>query len=138
MALIVCPECSRQISDTATSCPNCGLLLQPLLREKHTEISPLSKNRKLGILLIIPGTLLIPAALLIFFIPFIGIFFGIFGLFVSFTLIAAGFNQYKGVHKVNCPYCNTPLLLPPNSENLKCRTCKKISVRKDNLLKTVL
>ena len=30
MALIKCPECGKEISDKAISCPNCGL---PLRRE---------------------------------------------------------------------------------------------------------
>jgi len=29
MALITCPECKKQISDTADSCPNCGYHLTP-------------------------------------------------------------------------------------------------------------
>ena len=35
MALIKCPECSREISDKATACPNCGC---PIINEK--EYSP--------------------------------------------------------------------------------------------------
>lgn len=29
MGLIICPECKRQISDTADACPNCGFKLTP-------------------------------------------------------------------------------------------------------------
>ena len=32
MALIKCPECGQEISDQATSCPNCGCPM----KEKHT------------------------------------------------------------------------------------------------------
>ena len=28
MALIKCPECGKEISDTAKSCPNCGYSLK--------------------------------------------------------------------------------------------------------------
>ena len=35
MALIICPECKKRISDTASSCPNCGYQLIP---EKVAEI----------------------------------------------------------------------------------------------------
>ena len=31
MALINCPECSREISDKAASCPHCGLPMAPAL-----------------------------------------------------------------------------------------------------------
>ena len=33
MALINCPECNKEISDKATSCPNCGFPLQPKMSE---------------------------------------------------------------------------------------------------------
>lgn len=29
MALIVCPECLRQVSESAVSCPNCGYPIAP-------------------------------------------------------------------------------------------------------------
>ena len=28
MALITCPECGKEVSDKATTCPNCGCPLQ--------------------------------------------------------------------------------------------------------------
>lgn len=28
MALIICPECKREVSSTAASCPHCGYILQ--------------------------------------------------------------------------------------------------------------
>lgn len=34
MALIQCPECEKEISDMAVSCPNCGYALQPTLIQK--------------------------------------------------------------------------------------------------------
>ena len=30
MALIKCPECGREISSTATECPNCGFPIEEL------------------------------------------------------------------------------------------------------------
>lgn len=34
MALITCPECGKEISDKATTCPNCGM---PLVAETSEE-----------------------------------------------------------------------------------------------------
>lgn len=34
MALIKCPECNHEISDTATTCPNCGY---PIKRKQHVD-----------------------------------------------------------------------------------------------------
>lgn len=35
MALIACPECGREVSDRAPTCPNCG---SPILVESRVEI----------------------------------------------------------------------------------------------------
>lgn len=37
MALIKCPECGKEISDQATSCPNCGYPIQSLKMEDQTN-----------------------------------------------------------------------------------------------------
>jgi len=34
MALIACPECGKEISDTASSCPNCGA---PIAQKNETK-----------------------------------------------------------------------------------------------------
>lgn len=34
MAMIQCPECKKEISDMAVSCPNCGYTLRPALTQK--------------------------------------------------------------------------------------------------------
>jgi predicted nucleic acid-binding Zn ribbon protein len=34
MALIICPECGKKISESADSCPKCGYLLTPEIAEK--------------------------------------------------------------------------------------------------------
>ena len=38
MALIKCPECGKEISDKATTCPNCGYPIQPENNTKREEI----------------------------------------------------------------------------------------------------
>ena len=49
MALITCPECKQQISDQATSCPNCGYPLaqsgDPLgCTPQNTEPEPMAST----------------------------------------------------------------------------------------------
>lgn len=39
MALIKCPECGNEMSDTAKSCPKCGYLLKKFNLVKHKKIS---------------------------------------------------------------------------------------------------
>ena len=36
MALVNCPECGREVSTTAVSCPGCGYVLQPSHRSPDT------------------------------------------------------------------------------------------------------
>lgn len=38
MALIKCPECGKEVSDKATSCPNCGYPLDSFLNEEDIDI----------------------------------------------------------------------------------------------------
>jgi hypothetical protein len=49
MALIQCPECSKNISETADSCPKCGWRLTP---EKVLAIKQKQKDQRLGCLVI--------------------------------------------------------------------------------------
>ena len=37
MALINCPECGREISDTVKQCPNCGFILK--VKKKRSKMS---------------------------------------------------------------------------------------------------
>lgn len=37
MALIKCPECGKEVSDTAENCPNCGYNMQKYLKSKRIE-----------------------------------------------------------------------------------------------------
>lgn len=37
MALMKCPECGKEISDKAQSCPNCGYPIQEIKEESHSE-----------------------------------------------------------------------------------------------------
>ena len=49
MALINCPECGRQISDRAPSCPGCGILkedIQAMIAEKNAANSSMEQKRK--------------------------------------------------------------------------------------------
>lgn len=49
MALISCPECGKQISDTTPSCPHCGYRL---------SINPVNKTIKLGKIVIVAAVVL--------------------------------------------------------------------------------
>ena len=41
MALVICPECNKEISDSVKKCPHCGYKLK---KEKKENVGILSKN----------------------------------------------------------------------------------------------
>lgn len=45
MALIKCPECSREVSDQADSCPHCGF---PIKKQSHKDIENILSNASLS------------------------------------------------------------------------------------------
>ena len=69
MALIICPECSKQISDDTVSCPNCGNQIASAGEDKAAGV-PLAaikqKSRKLQFQYIISILLLIAGGVWIF------------------------------------------------------------------------
>ena len=46
MALINCPECSKEVSDSAPSCPNCGYPLASKTSTSETDIRTIQKTSK--------------------------------------------------------------------------------------------
>jgi hypothetical protein len=69
MALIACPECKKQISDSAGNCPNCGYQITPeKVAEIKEKLQQQKKNVKMGCLSLI---------VILFVIGFINVvFFG--------------------------------------------------------------
>lgn len=125
MSLITCPECGREISNTASSCPQCGyvLVLVDELRRK-TELSEIVRKKGLGTTLIVLGIVMIlPSVLLIATI------IGIFSLIGCIMAIVAGTQMLKGEQKGNCPYCGTDVIVPTGNKTYKCSACKKVSTQ---------
>lgn len=50
MALIKCPECKKEISDKAVSCPNCGYEMLSTTNDLKKNISVVSKNKSIPII----------------------------------------------------------------------------------------
>lgn len=59
MALIICPECGKDVSDTAKSCPHCGYNIEKHIADsKKTEMTPkvsetpkAKKSSKIGLII---------------------------------------------------------------------------------------
>ena len=46
MALIVCPECGKQVSDQAESCPHCGYPVPKYIAEQKNQVELEEKAKK--------------------------------------------------------------------------------------------
>lgn len=153
MALIICPECEKDISDTIASCPHCGYKTNSTLTGvKASDIGILKKNTLIGIPLLLFGTILL---LFLFYAWIFGglelfineyllllylitVFpYGILTLIIAAVCIANGWHLMSGWYKPECPYCGKVTTLSKTSQNCKCKFCKKVSVRKANMLVAV-
>ncbi len=135
MALISCPECGKQISDSTPTCPHCGYRFSAdaAAPPSPTEIKPSKSNVPVGAIKTLSGI-----AIILISIPFIGVFgLGIFSMIAGVVLLCAGFADIAGMHDVICPYCKSSGKIAKGAKSYKCPTCKKRSVREDGYLKPV-
>lgn len=134
MAMITCPECGKEISSLAESCPNCGYVLvkNELPKIRKSSLSEKKTNPAMGIIYIVCGLCTI-----IFGIFTIAIVIGIFGIIGGVVLLGMGTTQLNGTQNGNCPYCNNTIIVPANAATFKCPQCKKTSTKKGNSLETI-
>jgi len=164
MALIKCPECDKEISDTVESCINCGYRLSGSESGDNSIKSyPLGK-RKFGIVSGILYCLLAVFFLLVMFdINSEGLYIGsilirftnpgledisvsytqqspttVFILCVLFSIFAVfGVLNIIGWYRITCPYCDKNNTMRRFTQSFRCPYCKKVSVRKNNALEVV-
>ena len=137
MALISCPECGKQISDTTPSCPHCGYAFSVSGAEmgigpKPTKISETKKSLGVGLALTILGLFCTVVAT---FGTFLFLPIGILCFIPALALVGAGWQKITGTQEVYCPYCGKLGTLNKSAENYKCLVCKKRSVRDGEYLK---
>lgn len=133
MALISCPECGKQISETTPSCPHCGYQLSVAVTKampQPTKIGDVKTNPIYGAFTMTIGGFGVLISFLFgpfFFIPLIG----------AILMLATGWAQLTGMQPVECPHCGKPAQMSCKAENYKCGICKKRSVRKSGYLRPV-
>jgi len=133
MALVKCPECEKDVSDTVSSCPHCGYK-----KELDINSSPLGKS-KIGF---ITGPAFLFFALICGFLAYsymtrantTGLFIACAGILVFTTY---GVLNFIGWRVAYCPYCGKEERLRRFAQTLKCGYCRKISVRKGENLEAV-
>lgn len=134
MSLMHCPECSKEISDKAESCPGCGFVLtkDEMIKVRKSDLSEIKKNPALGILWIVVGAICILVG-----IPLITVIIGIFAIIGGLLFIGMGMNYFSGTQTGNCPYCNHSVTVRAKAATFKCPHCKKISTRNSNQLEAI-
>lgn len=136
MALTNCPECGRQISDTAATCPQCGYDLSKRQADFVPVIKPLSapKRQKYGVMIAeIIGACILTAVGIPLISAGIGIILIILGVIGFFVALATGKKTQQG----ECPYCGTMLNIEfPSTENVRCPKCNNVSKRTDTTLES--
>lgn len=138
MALIKCPECSHEVSNTAKTCPNCGYAISEMqpFEKKTTNLSApfLSKeDKKKAILEIIGGLVLV-----IFGIPFVAVIIGIIVDIIGVISIFIGIAKLSTKKQQGpCPYCSEILIVDAESSgSIKCPKCNNMFSKTATKLET--
>ena len=138
MALIRCPECNKEVSDTAATCPNCGYSIagRPEFEKKTTQLSAPYKDKaemKKGWLELIGGIVLVVGGL-----PFVGIVVGIVIDILGVISIISGIGTLqKRKQQGNCPYCGELLYIKAEAiGGVKCPKCQNMFKKSSTKLET--
>jgi hypothetical protein len=87
MALITCPECNKEISDTAKSCPSCGYELKPsgkqLCPKCNLEAVAVERGKSATIGGVFGVFIILLSILVLFFNLLIGFIVMIFGILIT-------------------------------------------------------
>lgn len=138
MALMKCPECTREISTTASSCPHCGYIMkQSEANEFKKKISHLSvptlapEDKKKA-----TGELVGGIGCLIIGIPLVTIFIGVIFILAGLWCFVQYF-KYKRLSQIgSCPYCNTELKVYVGNKSFICPICHNAGEQTDATLES--
>ncbi len=140
MALVRCPECNHEISDTAEACPHCGYKLAEKREEQKDNPfvpveSPLSKKKASGlsnaILGMIGGCILIAVG-----IPLVAIGVGVVLIILGIVAFFGSMTDYKKHQYGKCPYCGTELKVVAGNTSFKCPVCNNVGKQTETSLES--
>lgn len=134
MALIVCPECKKEVSDQAKVCPNCGYTITNPVETpmRKSELSLVEKHTGAGIGYITAGIFAIIGGAFT-----LTIIIGIFAIIGGVGLISLGARKLSGLQNGKCPYCGNSVSVLAKATTYKCSHCKKVSSKAGNELRAI-
>lgn len=130
MALISCPECGKEVSDKAKTCPHCGYSLtevepmEVVPKVRVTELSEPKSNFILGFILVSAGIAMM------FGWAFFGLIFGVLPFFCG---VIAFVPKQTGP----CPYCGHDITIRASAVTEKCPHCHETFSKHENTLQTL-
>lgn len=138
MALIKCPECTKEISTTATSCPHCGYVISEAKQATfEKKVCPLSsptvaaEDKKKAKSELIGGIACFAVG-----IPTIAIFIGILFILVGIWCFIQYYKFNRQSQIGNCPYCNTELKVFTGNSSFICPVCNNVGNQTDTSLES--
>jgi hypothetical protein len=138
MALITCPDCNREVSSEAKSCPNCGL---PTKRIRGISPSTIENQTTFAVEKMNAGQRIAIAVLTMFF-GFAALIIPVIGWVAGPILILMGLMTLGGAaaitQKGTCPYCSLQISNPnATDESFSCKHCKQPIIVKEPYFCTV-
>lgn len=132
MALINCPECARQISDTAEICPHCGFKIseQPEFEVKITQLSKPKFQIMDRLAELIGGIVVFAIG-----IPLVTIVVGIFLMIIGIFMVGHAIFRSK-VQTGDCPYCGTNLTTRGTGNTFTCPHCNNTGKKTETTFET--
>ena len=133
MALIHCPECNAEVSDTAAVCPHCGFDLKnrPVYEKKVSQLADLPIGTR-GLPQVVIGAICFIGGIAASFITFWSLIFVLGGLII----LGEGLAKREKMQTGKCPYCGAELDVKRKSQTVKCPVCGNISTKTESTLET--
>ena len=139
MALIICPDCQREISSEAKNCPNCGLPIKRIHRQSASLVEnstfftteTVGAGQRAG-----GGFMAIFCGFALLLIPIIGWILGPILIIVGICLFFMK-SSTLATRKGPCPYCTLPVQTSGDDDAFTCKHCSERIIVKGRSFNTM-
>jgi hypothetical protein len=127
MALIICPDCQKEISSEAKNCPNCGLPIKKIHKQSASivENSTSFTIETVGTLQRIwGGAVAVFVGFCVLIIPLIGWILSPIMIIFGVILLCSKSSTFSN-RKGKCPYCTLHVENSINQDSFSCKHCEQ-------------